>query len=190
MRRKLGKKIDTWGFRENGQNFEAEVRLLDVGGRAEFQAEVEEHDICLRDSDLNALREKVRKEIRAATAITWENYLRFTVELDPVPEIDSEDFNYFSGRRDFVLRVEPLQVAKTEDGKVVWRKPNSGSIQSYSPFDGNEEGVYLMPDSAELRRQFVTLVNGLTATLGDVNQFFNDAQRSDLTKKIDKKGRL
>lgn len=190
MRRKLGKKIDTWGFRENGQNFEAEVRLLDVGGRAEFQAEVEEHDICLRDSDLNALREKVRKEIRAATAITWENYLKFTLDQEARPAPDQEDFNYFSGRQNFSLTVEPLQVAKTMDGKTVWRKANGGSIYNYSPFDDSEEGVYLMLDSAELRRQFVTLVNGLTATLGDVNQFFNDAQRSDLTKKIDKKGRL
>ncbi len=185
-----GKVVDTLEVRTDGGLFRVPVRMHKrfTGARehVEFVLQSVEHDLYLRDEDINKLKDEATKAIKARTAVEWVRYIWVRLTwMDEAPGEEPEADEMGSLTR---FHYEFVETATRHDGEKVYRQLNERRYgrQAHSgvPETGEDDSEHfhdlhcertvkaLLPDTDEnrqgleyLRLQFLTLNNKLRAML-------------------------
>lgn len=123
-----GKKIDVWEFVINHVRVSVPVKLRSSSNEsAEFFVSDSSLDLTDADSDINALRKRVKAHLQEHLQVTWERYLYIEFR-GKVPSAgrdddddDDEDEEGLSVHLDQEFEVSEIEIGTKPDGTKCWR---------------------------------------------------------------------
>lgn len=188
MGRRGEKKIITWRYQKGGNTLDVPVYQVADGhsGGVTLRVNLPELDICVTNSDVNALQMEVFKLVGERLRLKWEWFLYIKINGS------SYNIDYFVGgevlnphlRFDTAVAVSRVEVGTRPDGTRCYREAGHAGISEGLPHLGTEDGskrswgdnpvTYAMvPDTPGNRKALVTIGKALVRLDRELRKFLS-----------------